>query len=134
MTCAVTSVPKNTNTKKPFKRRDVVFRFDGSRKENFLRCRKEYQFRFYACMRQAHLDTESLLSNAFYDIFNIEIARNIQRFMVSLLSGLYTKLSNGKPEIHTWIFDQVNSSELGFGFKIDHQSLIICAYRNSSRP
>ena len=127
-------MPENTNTKKPFKRRDVVFRFDGSRKESFVRCRKEYQFRFYTFIRQAHVDTASLLSNAFYDIFNIEMARNIRCFIASLLSGLYTKLSNGKPEIHTWIFDQVNSSELGFGFKIDHQSLIICANRNSSRP
>lgn len=127
-------MPENTNTKKSFKGRDVVFRFDGSRKESFLRCRKECQFRFKACIRRAHLDAESLLSNAFYDIFNIEMARNIRCFIASLLSGLYTKLSNGKPEIHTWIFDQVNSSELGFGFKIDHQSFIICAYRNSSRP
>lgn len=128
-------MPENTNTKKPcFKRGEVVFRFDGSRKESFLRCRKEYQFRFYVCIRQAHVDTESLLSNAFYDIFNIEMARNIRCFIGSLFSGLYTKLSNGKQEIHTWIFDQVYSSVLGFGFKIDHQSLIICAYRNSGRP
>ena len=82
MTCAVTSVPENTNTK------NVVFRFDGSRKENFLRCRKEYQFRFYACIRRAHVNTESLLSNAFYDIFNTEMARNIRCFIASLFSGL----------------------------------------------
>ena len=128
-------MPENTNTKKPgFKRGDVVFRFDGSRKESFINCRKECQFRFCECIRQAQVDTESLLSKAFYDIFNVEMARYIRCFIASLLSGLYTKLSNGKPEIHTWIFDQVNSSELGFGFKIDHQSFIICAYRNSSRP
>jgi len=128
-------VPENTNTKKPgFKRRDAVFRFDGSKKESFLRCRKEYRFRFYACIRRAQVDPESSLSNAFYDIFNIEMARNIRCFIASLFSGLYTKLSHDKQETHTWIFDQVYSSELGFGFKIDHQSLIICAYRNSSRP
>lgn len=82
-------MPENTNTKKPgFKRGDVVFRFDGSRKESFIICRKECQFRLYECIRQAQVDTESLLSNAFYDIFNTQMAKNMRCFIASLFSGL----------------------------------------------